>query len=71
MAVFRSPQSLLAAISPSCKIRGNISQATGERIYHVPGQEFYSVTRIHPSHGERWFCSEAEAQQAGWRPARS
>lgn len=53
----------------SCAIKGNIS-GSGERIYHVPGQEFYAQTRIFPTKGERWFCSEAEARAAGWRKAR-
>jgi micrococcal nuclease len=48
-------------------IKGNISQSTGERIYHVPGQEFYDRTVIDETAGERWFCTEAEAVQAGWR----
>lgn len=52
-----------------CKIKGNISINTGERIYHVPGQEFYSDTRISRQHGERWFCTEAAARSAGWRKA--
>lgn len=51
---------------PACDIKGNVS-SSGERIYHVPGGEHYSRTKIRPSRGERWFCSEAEAQAAGWR----
>lgn len=51
-----------------CAIKGNIS-ASG-RIYHVPGQQDYDNTRINARDGERWFCSEAEAQAAGWRRAR-
>lgn len=51
-----------------CAIKGNIS--SGGRIYHVPGQEHYSRTRINASNGERWFCSRAEAEAAGWRAAR-
>ena len=53
-----------------CVIKGNISRRSGERIYHVPGQEHYAATRISPGKGERWFCSEAEARAAGWRRAR-
>ena len=49
----------------SCTIKGNISLNSGERIYHVPGQEFYIDTRISPKYGERWFCSEDEAKLAG------
>lgn len=55
--------------SGSCDIKGNISKK-GERIYHVPGQRFYNDTVITATRGERMFCSEEEARQAGWRRAR-
>lgn len=58
-------------LNPGCKIKGNISLSKGERIYHVPGQKYYAETRISPTKGERWFCSEAEARAAGWRKARN
>ena len=51
-----------------CAIKGNIS-ANGH-IYHLPGQRDYDRTVVSPARDERWFCSEAEAQAAGWRPAR-
>lgn len=50
-----------------CRIKGNVS-ANG-RIYHMPGQRDYDRVRIRPELGQRWFCTEAEAQAAGWRPA--
>jgi hypothetical protein len=49
-----------------CTIKGNIG-VTGKRIYHVPGQEYYAATRIDWFRGERWFCSEQAAREAGWR----
>lgn len=52
----------------SCPIKGNIS--SGGKIYHMPGQDDYLVTKINKSNGERWFCSEAEAVNAGWRRAK-
>jgi endonuclease YncB( thermonuclease family) len=55
--------------SAACLIKGNIS-SKGERIYHVPGGRWYEATKIDESKGERWFCSEAEAVAAGWRPAK-
>ena len=55
--------------SSGCDIKGNIS-SEGKRIYHVPGQENYEQTVISPSNGERWFCSEEEAEAAGWRKAK-
>jgi len=56
------------ATSGDCVIKGNIS-ASGQ-IYHMPGQEYYAATRISTARGERWFCTEADARAAGWRPAR-
>lgn len=50
-----------------CNIKGNISIDSGEKIYHVPGQEYYAQTKISPEYGERWFCTEAEAIMNGWR----
>ncbi len=60
-----------AVSTQPCDIKGNISINSGERIYHVPGQEFYNDTIIRTEYGERWFCSEAEARSAGWRKARN
>lgn len=54
--------------SDDCQIKGNIN-SKGERIYHMPGQQHYDRTVIDESKGERWFCSAAEAEAAGWRPA--
>ena len=66
---------ILIAMSPdwpgrNCTIKGNVAQDTGERIYHLPGQEYYEETTIRFYRGERWFCSEAEAVAAGWRRSR-
>lgn len=49
-----------------CVIKGNISQNSGRKLYHVPGMEDYNNTIIRREDGERYFCSEAEAQAAGW-----
>jgi len=51
-------------------IKGNVSVETGERIYHVPGQRYYDETVISWTRGERRFCSEAQAREAGWRRSR-
>jgi endonuclease YncB( thermonuclease family) len=53
----------------ACAIKGNIS-ADGKRIFHQPGQSFYERTGINEAKGERWFCSAAGAQAAGWRASR-
>ncbi len=65
-AVSGCPQGCTSHVS-GCDIKGNISYDTGEKIFHVPGQEFYYDTKINPDYGERWFCTEQEAISSGWR----
>ena len=65
-AVVAGPQ---PAAPRGCLLKGNIN-AKGLRIVHAPGQRDYAATRIDVSRGERWFCSLADAQAAGWTPAR-
>jgi endonuclease YncB( thermonuclease family) len=55
------------AAPQGCAIKGNI---TGNgRIYHPPWSAWYAKVKVEPEKGERWFCSEAEAAEAGFRPA--
>jgi endonuclease YncB( thermonuclease family) len=46
-----------------CSIKGNRNRK-GQWIYHMPGMPYYAITRA-----EEMFCSEAEAQAAGYRRA--
>ena len=50
-----------------CAIKGNVSRSG--RIYHLPWSPWYGKVTVDEARGERWFCSEAEAQAAGWRAA--
>ena len=54
---------------PGCEIKGNISVDEQEKIYHVPGDEYYDETKISPDYGESWFCTPEQAEAAGWRRA--
>lgn len=58
-----------AQTNNECTIKGNIN-STGEKIYHTQGQRYYEKTKIEESAGERWFCSEVEAESAGWRKSK-
>jgi micrococcal nuclease len=51
-----------------CDIKGNIN-LDAEKIYHLPGSEWYDGTIINTSKGERWFCTTDEAEDNGWRAA--
>lgn len=65
----RSPAVTGSAPAPrGCEIKGNIG-GKGDRIYHTPGQRDYQRTTINTTKGERWFCSNQEAEAAGWRHA--
>lgn len=55
-------------VTSTCKIKGNIS--SGGKIYHVPGGRYYNATKIDTRKGERWFCTEKQAVNAGWRKAK-
>jgi endonuclease YncB( thermonuclease family) len=50
-----------------CPIKGLV---TGEgRVYLLPWSPDYDRGRIQRARGERWFCSEREAESAGFKPA--
>lgn len=48
-----------------CKIKGKIAPQ-GRKFYVIPGHSLYSVYKVDTSKGERWFCSEEEAEAVGW-----
>ncbi len=51
----------------NCPIKGAVSGDA--KSYVLPWQPDYGSTKVRASKGERWFCSEAEAQAAGWKAA--
>jgi micrococcal nuclease len=48
-------------------VKGNVDARTGDRVYHVPGSLLYTTVVISEADGDRWFCSENEAEAAGWK----
>lgn len=50
-------------------IKGNINRK-GEKIYHLPDGQYYEKTKINEEKGERWFKTESEAINAGWRKSK-
>ncbi len=47
----------------ACKIKGNIN-SKGKKLYHLPGMNNYEAVKA-----EKMFCSEEEAQKAGFTKA--
>lgn len=71
--IYQNNQAVEAA-KPKCDnptVKGNISFRTGEKIYHNPGDKSYDKTLITPATGEKMFCSEQDARDAGWRHAQT
>lgn len=64
-----SPPVIPLVTNPDCKIKGNISQNSGKKYYHIEGMEDYESTVIDPQYGEKWFCTEDEAIRNGWTKA--
>lgn len=50
-----------------CDIKGDLYPGTKEKIYFLPGSQYYNDVQIDTDSGERWFCTESEAQAAGWQ----
>jgi endonuclease YncB( thermonuclease family) len=48
-----------------CPIKAQITRR--DRVYVVPWQAGYGRVRVRVDKGERWFCSEQEAQAAGFK----
>jgi hypothetical protein len=71
-----SPQELSAKgellyPAPNCVIKGNVEfNEPHEKIYHVPGGRYYDATKIDTRYGERWFCTETDAINNGWRKSK-
>jgi micrococcal nuclease len=55
------------ALNPDCTIKGNIRQ--DRKTYHLVGCDNYDQTTVDLSYGDQWFCSEQEAQTAGFQKA--
>ena len=58
----------VTALAAGCTVKGSLS-VVGERLYRVPGQDFYEQASVSWLKGERWFCSEDAARASGWRKA--
>lgn len=54
------------APNAECVIKGNISEAGFGLTYTFPGCPNYNQTKVNPDIGEKYFCSEKEAQAAGY-----
>jgi endonuclease YncB( thermonuclease family) len=52
-----------------CPIKGRVRGH--ERVYLLPWATNYSRVRIRKSRGERWFCTQDEAEAAGWHNSQS
>jgi len=50
-----------------CSIKGNIDKETDVKTYHFLGCREYSATIVELDLGDQWFCTEKEAQDAGFK----
>lgn len=52
--------------SLKCNIKGQIPYGTDQKIYLTQDCRFYKVSEVERYRGEDWFCTEKEAQSAGF-----
>lgn len=69
--IYRQCQSKENTTNPSCIIKGNIDPQSGEKRYYIPGCAQYAFTVVEKDIGEDWFCTEKEAQEAGYTKAKT
>lgn len=55
--------------NPKCNIKGNHDKNSGAKKYYYPGCAQYEFTIVEKDIGENWFCTEKEAQNAGYTKA--
>jgi len=51
--------------NPKCVIKANINTEKNQ-YYFLPGCKNYAITIVEKYKGEEWFCTEEEAQKAGY-----
>ena len=68
-ADFRSKlwEAARAASPDGCPVKGQVGN--GRKTYLVPWDSGYAAATMRPSRGDRWLCTEAEAQSAGFKPS--
>lgn len=49
-----------------CDVKGTITEK-GARVYYVPTDKNYETITLSQTRGERMFCSDDEAELAGWK----
>jgi len=57
--------------NPKCLIKGNIDKNSDRRNYYFPGCAQYDFTIVEKDIGENWFCTEIEAQKAGFEKSKT
>lgn len=51
---------------PACSIKANIHQGNNEKLYHRIDCKNYKLTQVQLYLGDQWFCTETDAQKAGF-----
>ena len=54
---------------PKCIIKGNIDESSRKKFYHSPDCLHYEEAIINTALGEKWFCSQEEAEKSGFAKA--
>ncbi|MFH0762508.1 MAG: hypothetical protein V1925_01290, partial [Candidatus Omnitrophota bacterium] len=57
--------------NPKCVIKGNYDKNSSLSNYYFPGCPQYEFTIVEKDLGENWFCTEKEAQAAGFTKAKN
>jgi len=50
-----------------CNVKGNHDLDRNDYVYLLPSCPYYSIVNVRRFEGDAWFCSEKEAQKAGFK----
>jgi hypothetical protein len=52
--------------NPKCPIKGNYDEAKNRKVYFRPDCGYYALVAVELYQGDNWYCTEKEAQKAGF-----
>ena len=72
IGVYSEKCSQTVSPNPKCRIKANINDATGDKVYSPPSCGIrYDKISVDLFRGDQWFCTEKEVQSAGFSKAKA
>jgi endonuclease YncB( thermonuclease family) len=67
LGIYSSACTDVSPPDPKCAIKGNHDLDRDENVYLLPKCPYYNLVLVRRFEGDAWFCTEKEAQKAGFK----